>query len=98
MVREDGKRAVTDYKVIDTLDGKNAVCEVLLHTGRTHQIRVHMAYIGHPLVGDFLYGKEREDGYSLTCSQISFPHPESDEIITLNIDNKPGQTDLEQKP
>lgn len=82
VVRVDGKTAITDYKVIDTF-GENAVCEVILHTGRTHQIRVHMAYIGHPLVGDFLYGEDADGGYSLTCSEISFPHPLTNEIITV---------------
>ena len=85
IVREDGKAAVTDYKVIaETADG-NAVCEIVLHTGRTHQIRVHMAHIGHSLVGDFLYGNESADGYFLTCSEISLPHPLSDELITVSI-------------
>lgn len=82
-VREDGKPAITDYKVIGITDGGNAVCEIVLRTGRTHQIRVHMAYIGHPLVGDFLYGDESPDGYSLTCSEISFKHPITDEVITI---------------
>ncbi len=85
VVREDGKPAITDYKVIDVTDDGNAVCEVKLHTGRTHQIRVHMAYIGHALVGDFLYGEENEDGYSLICSEISFPHPITNEMIAIKI-------------
>lgn len=85
VVREDGKQAITDYKVIDVTDDGNAVCEVKLHTGRTHQIRVHMAYIGHALVGDFLYGVENENGYSLTCSEISLPHPITNEILTIKI-------------
>ena len=71
VVREDGKAAVTDYKVVGKTDGGNAVLEITLHTGRTHQIRVHMAHIGHPLVGDFLYGKENGEGYFLTCSELS---------------------------
>lgn len=85
VVREDGKPAITDYKVIDVTDDGNAICEVKLHTGRTHQIRVHMAYIGHALVGDFLYGEENGNGYSLNCSEISFPHPITNEMITVKI-------------
>lgn len=82
-VREDGKRAVTDYKVTAVTEEGNAVCEVLLHTGRTHQIRVHFAHIGHPLVNDFLYGEEGDGGYSLTCCEITFPHPRDDRSITV---------------
>ena len=85
VVREDGKRAITDYKVIGINEDGNAICEVTLHTGRTHQIRVHMAYIGHPLVGDFLYGVGRDEGYNLTCSEISFAHPLTNERITIKI-------------
>lgn len=84
VVRSDGKEAITDYKVIAEREDGNSLCEITLHTGRTHQIRVHMAYIGHPLVNDFLYGTEKNgENYSLTCSEISFPHPRTDEIITV---------------
>ena len=88
VVREDGKQAITDYKVMSITSDGNSICEVKLHTGRTHQIRVHMAYIGHPLVGDFLYGVEGENGYSLTCSEISLPHPITSDIITIKISDK----------
>jgi 23S rRNA pseudouridine1911/1915/1917 synthase len=88
VVRDDGKAAITEYKVIEKLESGNSVCEIRLLTGRTHQIRVHMAYIGNPLFGDFLYGDEAEDGYRLTCHEISFPHPESGETVTLRIEDK----------
>jgi 23S rRNA pseudouridine1911/1915/1917 synthase len=55
IVREDGDRAVTHYKVIAEMKGFSVV-NITLETGRTHQIRVHMAHIGHPLLGDELYG------------------------------------------
>ena len=63
-VMEDGKQAITHYAVVEELDGAGtgdtggatALVRLVLETGRTHQIRVHMAHIGHPLVGDVLYG------------------------------------------
>lgn len=89
VVREDGKDSLTEYTVIDVDEGGNATLEVIPHTGRTHQIRVHMAHIGHPLIGDFLYG-ERIDGetYSLHCSSLTFMHPITDEEITVKTKEK----------
>lgn len=81
-VRTDGKAAITDYKVIEEYSD-SSLCEISLLTGRTHQIRVHMAYIGHPLVSDFLYGKESEREYYLRCVEISFPHPKTKEILVI---------------
>lgn len=83
IVAPDGKSAVTEYTVISE-KGDSSLVEIILHTGRTHQIRVHFSYIGHPLVGDFLYGK-RIDGecYKLHCFELSLPHPKSRETITL---------------
>ncbi len=81
-VRPDGKRAITDYRVIEEYEN-TSLCEISLLTGRTHQIRVHMAYIGHPLRSDFLYGTEGEDEYFLRCVEISFPHPKSNETIVI---------------
>ncbi len=59
-VSSDGKRAVTHYEVLEVHAGRSLV-KLKLETGRTHQIRVHMAHIGCPLVGDFLYGAEERD-------------------------------------
>ena len=81
-VRQDGKRAITDYKVLDTYED-SSLCEISLLTGRTHQIRVHMAYIGHPLVSDFLYGTKSDKEYFLRCVEISFPHPRTNEILVV---------------
>jgi 23S rRNA pseudouridine1911/1915/1917 synthase len=77
VVRSDGKRAVTEYELIELLEDGNSLCRVLLHTGRTHQIRVHFAHIGHPLVNDFLYGTRAsdEETYRLHCSSLEFVHP-----------------------
>lgn len=81
-VRPDGKRAITKYKVIENM-GERALCEITLLTGRTHQIRVHMSHIGHPLTSDFLYGKVSDAAYYLRCMEISFPHPKTGEIIVI---------------
>ncbi len=59
VVREDGQTAVSNYRVVGRYEGYTAV-ELVLETGRTHQIRVHMAHIGYPLLGDTLYGGSTE--------------------------------------
>ena len=82
IVSEDGKRAVTEYKVLEKTES-GALCEIHLLTGRTHQIRVHMAHIGTPLHGDFLYGERGDGDYFLRCVEISFPHPITGEIMTI---------------
>ena len=84
IVREDGKRAVTEYTVSKILEDGDSLCEITLHTGRTHQIRVHMAYIGHPLRYDFLYGeREGDEIYRLHAKSIEFTHPFTGERIKL---------------
>ena len=68
-----GKKAVTEYKVLKEIKNKSLV-EVKLHTGRTHQIRVHFSALGHPLIGDKLYGKE-EKRLMLHCYYLRFKNP-----------------------
>lgn len=84
IVSPDGKEALTEYFLKERV-GENSLCDVVLHTGRTHQIRVHFAHIGHPLLGDFLYGKEREEGYFLRCSELEFTHPNTKEKVNIKI-------------
>lgn len=76
-VREDGRAAVTEFKVIAASE-RYSLCRVFPRTGRTHQIRVHFAYIGCPLAGDELYGGSREDisRQALHCTELRFESPE----------------------
>ena len=86
-VSEKGQRAITEYEVIKNSREMSLVkCKLL--TGRTHQIRVHMAYIGHSLLGDTLYGKESHliKRQALHCYKIAFIHPISHKKIELKID------------
>ena len=76
IVSKTGKEAVTNYEVIKQYNGFSLV-KLLLETGRTHQIRVHMASIGHPLLGDELYGKKSKliNRVALHSYLLSFIHP-----------------------
>lgn len=81
VVRDDGKEAITEYHLLSTDKNNRSLVKITLHTGRTHQIRVHMAHIGHPLVDDFLYGRRGDDTYQLHCDSLSFPHPMTGETV-----------------
>ena len=86
IVRPDGKESITEYRLLGLTDDGNSIVELKPLTGRTHQIRVHMSYIGHPLVNDFLYGNRVEGkSYYLQCNSITFPHPRNNEPITISI-------------
>lgn len=73
-----GRAAVTRYRLLEYA-GSCSLLDLFLETGRTHQIRVHMQYIGHPLVGDPLYGRKREPfplkGQALHAAVLGFAHP-----------------------
>ncbi len=80
----EGRRAVTHYQVLERLGQFTYVC-CKLETGRTHQIRVHMKYLGYPLVGDKLYGPRNtpDVGMLLHSARLKFTHPISGELIEL---------------
>lgn len=84
VVREDGDKAVTHYHVLERYPDYT-VLEILLETGKTHQIRVHMAHIGHPLIGDSLYGHESEkiNRHALHACRLTFNHPFTHENLCL---------------
>ena len=84
---KNSRNAVTHYKVIARYNGYTHV-ELTLETGRTHQIRVHMAYIGHPVAGDSIYGGKKYlaklNGQCLHAYYISFTHPRTNEILSFS--------------
>lgn len=83
-INSDGKQAVTHYKVLAT-NGKFSYVECQLETGRTHQIRVHMTSINHPLLGDEVYGKSQSpyklNGQTLHAKTIGFTHPTTKQYV-----------------
>lgn len=84
---KNSKRAVTHYSVIERL-GKFNLMEFKLETGRTHQIRVHMAYMGHPLLGDCVYGPKKQPfnllGQVLHAKTLGFVHPVTNQYMQFD--------------
>lgn len=83
-VREDGQPAVTHFRRI-AFNGRYSLEEIILETGRTHQIRVHFSSKGHPLAGDDMYGGSREDigRQALHCGKLMFREPLTDEAVAV---------------
>lgn len=83
-VRKDGRQARTHYHVLERKAG-HTLLELELETGRTHQIRVHMAYLGYPVLGDFLYGEEVDQmpRQALHSSFLTFIHPVTFEDLSF---------------
>ena len=86
-VSKDGKIAITEYEVLEEFKESSMVkCKLL--TGRTHQIRVHFAYLGHPLIGDTLYGEKNQkfEGQFLRCYKILFMNPLTKKKVEIEIE------------
>ncbi|MFL0247443.1 RluA family pseudouridine synthase [Candidatus Clostridium stratigraminis] len=85
-VDERGQKSITHYKVIESFKDSELL-ELTLETGRTHQIRVHLSYLGHPIYGDNLYGIDEDKALitrqALHAYKLSVPHPRTGEILTL---------------
>lgn len=84
----DGKQAITHFTVVKRYKGFTLI-ECQLETGRTHQIRVHLDYIGHPLVGDTTYGRRKvigDQGQFLHAKIIGFNHPTTNQWMEFNSD------------
>ena len=84
---QNSKRAVTHWRVLERF-GRYTLIEARLETGRTHQIRVHMAYIKHPLVGDPVYGPKKQNltqgGQMLHAGVLGFVHPRTGDYMEFN--------------
>lgn len=84
-ITPNGKPAITHYRVLDHLNHQYNYVECMLETGRTHQIRVHMASIKHPLLGDTVYGSQKNEfhlqGQTLHAKVLGFIHPRTKEYV-----------------
>lgn len=98
---KNGKPAATNYEVIENVDGKYAHIECSLETGRTHQIRVHMSSIHHPLLGDTVYGPSKDPfkltGQALHARVLGFIHPTTREYMEFEAPLPEYFTDLLRK-
>lgn len=87
VTEKNSRGAVTHWRVLERFGGYTLV-ECRLETGRTHQIRVHMAYRGHPILGDMVYGHKKpelgQDSQCLHARELTFVHPRSGERVTVS--------------
>jgi 23S rRNA pseudouridine1911/1915/1917 synthase len=93
-----GRNAVTHYRLLEKFR-RNALVELRLETGRTHQIRVHMTHIGHPLLGDVTYGKTRSrckmlSGQALHAAVLGFVHPRTGQYLEFKAEMPADMQDL----
>ncbi len=96
-----GKRAVTDFEVVARLGEEFTLCKFDLQTGRTHQIRVHAKYMGHPVAGDPVYGYKKQkikaDGQLLHAYRLELTHPTSGERMVFTAPLPSGFAEILQK-
>lgn len=89
IVDERGQESITHYEVLNSYKNGDVV-KLKLETGRTHQIRVHLTYLGHPIFGDSLYCNYNDDNYilrqALHASKLTFPHPRTRKLMKIEID------------
>ena len=97
----EGKIAITDFEVVTRFGGDYTLCKFILQTGRTHQIRVHAKHIGHPVVGDPVYGYKKQkfslNGQALHAYQLEIAHPSTGERMTFNAPLPPYFEQLLEK-
>jgi len=102
--QDDGRPAKTHWQVLETAYDKFALIELNLETGRTHQIRVHLAHINHPVVGDPMYGSGVENvmnlhtrGQLLQAVRLRFVHPASGEVMAFEVPDDAEMTAVWQR-
>ena len=100
VTEKNSRSAVTHWRVLERFGGYTLV-ECRLETGRTHQIRVHMAYRGHPILGDMVYGRKKpelgQDSQCLHARELTFVHPRTGERVTVSCGLPEYFTQLLQK-
>nr|MDE6661335.1 RluA family pseudouridine synthase [Anaeroplasmataceae bacterium] len=86
-VSKEGKLAISHYRVLETKED-SSLLEFVLETGRTHQIRVHTSHMGHPIIGDILYGGKENSVLCLTSYTVQFQDPFTNEEVYCSIDKE----------
>ena len=100
VIDDRGQRSVTHFQVVKGFK-RGELVKLTLETGRTHQIRVHLSHLDHPIYGDTLYGLEGDNDLisrqALHAYKVSFPHPRTGEVITLETELPKDMTELIEK-